>query len=173
MDNAVRPTAYNAIIEAAFMLLNADPTSSLADIASAAGVGRATLHRHFAGREDLIRALTAQALEEMNIAADTAARDARSYGTALRNILHTMIGLGDRHWFLVREMSGDLPEVRAELDRQKHEFAEVIKGGKRENLFHQLCPEEWIAQTYDHLIHAAWEMVRDGHATQRQATDLA
>jgi hypothetical protein len=100
-------------------------------------------------------------------------RDACFHGSALRNILQATIVLGDRHWFLAREMPGDLPELRAELDRQKHEFADVIKGAKREYLFHRSCPEEWIAHICDHLIHAAWEMVRDGHATQCQAADLA
>jgi hypothetical protein len=32
---------------------------------------------------------------------------------------------------------------------------------------------QWIASTYDHLIHAAWVMVREGPATQVQAAELA
>ncbi|MEV4256927.1 helix-turn-helix domain-containing protein, partial [Spirillospora sp. NPDC049652] len=45
------------ILGAATRHLNAEPTASMAQLAEAAGVSRATLHRHFASREDLLRAL--------------------------------------------------------------------------------------------------------------------
>lgn len=46
----------DAILEAAREELIADPRAGLARIAERAGVHRATLHRHFASREDLISA---------------------------------------------------------------------------------------------------------------------
>ena len=173
MSRTLRPSTYDAIIEAAFTELNARPTASLADIAVAAGVGRATLHRHFTGRSDLIRALAMQALKETETAADTAAADARSYKDALQKILSAMIVLGDRHWFLAQEPIRQFEEVRIILDRQDDEFRQLLEAAKREGVFHRSCPTEWAAQTYDHLIHAAWEMVRDGHTTTKQASALA
>jgi AcrR family transcriptional regulator len=38
-------------------VFNADPNAGMADVAAAAGVGRATLYRHYAAREDLIAAI--------------------------------------------------------------------------------------------------------------------
>jgi len=169
----IRLSARAAIIEAGFRTLNVEPAATLADIASAAGVGRATLHRHFNGREDLIRALVQQAQRETEQAADRAGEKAASYSDALRKILQAMILLGDRHWFLAHESMGDFPEIRAEYDRQKSEFGDVIEAARNEGLFHASCPLEWILQTYDHLIHAGWEMVRAGHVTHTQAADLA
>jgi len=173
MLDIVRPTAFDAILEAAFAVLNAEPKASLADIAAAAGVGRATLHRHFGGREDLIRALAQQAQRETEQAANKASEHALSYSAALRQILKAMIVLGDRHWFLAHESMTGFPEVRAEYDRQRDELVDAIEEARKEGLFHSACPVEWIVQTYDHLIHAGWEMVRAGHATHAQAADLA
>lgn len=173
MSPAIRPPTHDAIIEAAFVEFNAHPTASLADIAEKAGVGRATLHRHFKGRNDLIRAMAIQALEETETAADAAAAGARSYKDALRKILTAMISLGDRHWFLAQEHLHEFQDVQATLDRQDDELRTLIEAVKKEDVFHRSCPTEWIVQTFDHLIHAAWEMVRNDHATPTQAGALA
>ncbi|MYB34208.1 MAG: helix-turn-helix transcriptional regulator, partial [Gammaproteobacteria bacterium] len=57
-----------AIIDAAVGVLARNPDASLATIAEAAGVGRATLYRHFPGRNDLIDAISRQAIEETDAA---------------------------------------------------------------------------------------------------------
>src|SRR3954452_19338633 len=53
-----------AIIEAAITLLAAEPDASMERVAIAAGVGRATVYRHFASREHLVRAILDQALQD-------------------------------------------------------------------------------------------------------------
>jgi TetR/AcrR family transcriptional regulator, mexCD-oprJ operon repressor len=52
-----------AIIEAARTTFAADPGASMQEVASAAGLHRATVHRHFASREDLVAALRERAVE--------------------------------------------------------------------------------------------------------------
>lgn len=173
MSQPVRQSTYDAIIEAAYAVFNAHPTASLADIAEKAGVGRATLHRQFKGREDLIRAMAVQALKEMEAAANVAAANARSHKEALGKILKAMIALGDRHWFLGQEHLRQFEDVRRILDQQDDELRSLIEAAKDEGAFHGSCPTEWIVQTFDHLIHAGWEMVRNGHATPNQASSLA
>lgn len=54
-----------AILDAAREELIADPRAGLARIAERAGVHRATLHRHFSSREDLISAAYRAYLEEV------------------------------------------------------------------------------------------------------------
>jgi len=54
-----------AILEAAARLLAEDGDASMADLAGAAGVGRATLYRYYPSREALLGALTAEALDEL------------------------------------------------------------------------------------------------------------
>lgn len=67
-DRPVRADARRnteAIIDAARVELIEDPRAGLARIADRAGVHRATLHRHFASREDLISACYRGYLEDV------------------------------------------------------------------------------------------------------------
>ncbi len=170
--NTIRPTTLEAIIEAAFACLNADPTTTLAEIAQSAGVGRATLHRHFKGRADLVQALADRALAETAQAAERAAA-ATSYTQALRRIMRAMIELGDRHWFLAQETTARSDRSAEEHARQRGEFLDLMLSAAKEGAFDQALPQAWVEQVYDHLIHAAWEMVRGKEATVNQAAELA
>ncbi len=169
----IRPSTEQAIIEAAFQLLNQNPRASLADIANHAGVGRATLHRHFSGRDDLIKVLMLQAIDETERAADTASQHASSYAEALQLIFKAIIPLGNRHWFLAQEHEPGDRTIKRKLEQQNKAMNKVINHAKTEGLFSSELPNDWIIQTYDHMIHAAWEMVRTGQATIDQATQLA
>lgn len=173
MINSIRPTTLEAIVEAAFARLNADPTATLAEIAQSAGVGRATLHRHFKGRADLVQALAERALAETEQAAERASAAATSYTQALRRIMRAMIELGDRHWFLAQETTARSDRLAEEHARQRDEFLYLIQSAAKEGAFDREMPPAWVEQVYDHLIHAAWEMVRGKEATVNQAAELA
>lgn len=169
----IRPQTRDAIVEAAFQVFGRDPGASLAEVADRAGVGRATLHRHFRGREDLMVALAQAATRELDAAVDAASADAESYGAALKAALAAVIPLADRHWFLAREPVEQDPEVMAGYQRQLRELAEAIDAAKTEGCLDPDVPTPWIMQAFDHLVYAAWAAVRAGEATTGQAADLA
>ena len=141
MTTSLRPPTRDAIVEAAFDVLSRDPSAALADVAARAGVGRATLHRHFAKREDLIRALALIAIEEMDAAAEAACTGAPSYEDAFRRMVTVLIPLGDRHGFLAREPVEDDPAIAAEFQRQTDETKAMVEGAKREGLFDPAVPD--------------------------------
>ncbi|MEM6413364.1 MAG: helix-turn-helix domain-containing protein [Pseudomonadota bacterium] len=173
MSNSLRPTTKDAIIEAAFAILSRDPSAALSDIADQAGVGRATLHRHFASRDDLVRALALIAIEEMDDAAEAACENTISYAEAFQNMLTALIPLGDRHGFLAREPIDDDPDIATAFERQQSEMDTMVAEAKAEGLFDKSVPTSWITQAFDHLLYAAWESVKSGETPHQQAADLA
>lgn len=173
MTNLIRPPAREAIIEAGFTVLNRDPSASLAQVAELAGVGRATLHRHFSSRKALIHALAEIAITEMDEVVEAASADVKSYGEALRVSLEVLIPLGNRYGFLASDAIEYAPALQKEYARQQRETEEMVEGAKREELFDRAVPTAWIVQAFDYLLMAAWESVRAGDVTQAQAADLA
>ena len=161
------------VLQAAFTTLAADPGASLAEIAAAAGVGRATLHRHFAGRDDLMRAMALRALEELDAAVEEATRDAPSYSEALRLSLDAMIPLAARHWFLANDDLSSDPEIAAAYEKDAAEMRATVEGARDEGTFAADVPTHWIVATFDALLFAAWEQVRDAELTPKQASALA
>ena len=173
MTNSIRPSTRDAILEAGFELFNRDPGASLAKVAELAGIGRATLHRHFAGRDDLLRALALIAVHEMDEVVEDACEDVASYSEALRVSLEVLIPLGDRYSFLGLDAIEHDPEIQDQLARQKRETESLVDKAKREGTFAKSLPTSWIVQVYEHLLFAAWESVKAGEATQAQASALA
>ena len=173
MSEELRPSTFDAIIEAGFRVLGQNPAASLADIAATAGVGRATLHRHFKGRGELIRALALSAAKELESAADNAARRAVSNTDALKRIMQAIVPLGARHMFLLSGAAEQYPDVQAELDRQDAELMSVIEAARKEGLYTSSCPAAWVKQSFDMLVYGAWQMVFQQQATPQQASNLA
>ncbi len=168
-----RPDTRTAIVSAAFDLFSQQPTASLGDVATHAGVGRATLHRHFPGRTELMRALAKIAMEELDEAVEIATADAPSHEEGFRLALFAVIPLANRQWFLASEdLYGD-PEIAADYRKSRDALCEDVRQAQQEGAFDPNLPVAWIVEAYENLIYAAWSLVRDGEATAGQAADLA
>ncbi|MGW7819480.1 TetR/AcrR family transcriptional regulator [Streptomyces puniciscabiei] len=75
------------VLRSAAALLTRKSTATMDEVAKAAGISRATLHRHFAGRDALVRALEALGIEECEAAVDRARLDEGSAGEAVRRLV--------------------------------------------------------------------------------------
>jgi AcrR family transcriptional regulator len=94
---AVGDRNHDAILEAAVQVLASQPEAGVAEIAAAAGVGRATVYRHFASREELIEALRLHASDEARRRFAEARVDEGDPVEALERMVAAMLALGDRY----------------------------------------------------------------------------
>ncbi|MEM8978146.1 MAG: TetR/AcrR family transcriptional regulator [Pseudomonadota bacterium] len=171
--NQIRPATRDAIIEAAFEVYSRNQAASLSDVADRAGVGRATLHRYFPGRLELMRALAKIALLELDEAVDAATAGAESYEEGFRLSLHALVPLANRQWFLAHERLEDDPEISAAYEASQNALRQDIERAKEEGAFDPNVPTAWIIEAYENLIYGAWSLVRSGEATPKQAAELA
>jgi AcrR family transcriptional regulator len=86
-----------AILDAAVHVLAKDPEASMNDIALAAGVGRATMYRHFPTRERLVQELGNIAYDELAGRIEQAAFDQVPVPEALERLLRAMLTVVDHY----------------------------------------------------------------------------
>ncbi len=102
-ENGTRLRTPAAILDTAARVLAGRADASMNDIAAAAGVGRATVYRHYPTREALLEALEAEAREQLATRIADAGLDLVPVPEALGRLLRAMFTIGDRFFFLRRE----------------------------------------------------------------------
>lgn len=161
-----------AVVEAATRLLVKNRGVSLAEVAAAAGVGRTTLHRHFPGREDLVRAVALDALDRAERALDGEPGDG-DVAAALGRAAEALTPIGPQLAFLLSEASlGRDPDVRRRTDEAIAPLLALATRAGDEGLLRRDVPRDWVVDAFFGLLLAAWDSVADGRLAARAAPRL-
>lgn len=102
-----------AILAAAAEVLAEHPAASLAEVATRAGLGRATLYRHFPNRETLHGAIRDEALALARAALAEADLEQLPVREGIRRAAQVLLPLGVRFRILLAEGADDLQFVAA------------------------------------------------------------
>ncbi|MGI9282972.1 MAG: TetR/AcrR family transcriptional regulator [Endozoicomonas sp.] len=160
-------------MDTAIAVLAKTANASLSDIAEASGIGRTTLHRYFPTREDLINALSLQAIEETNAAIEPLWSEDRPVNDVLMDILEAMIPLGDRYHFLYRERSGyENTEIATAYLEQRGGIQRLIKRLKKEMIISASVPDEWAEIVIDNMLWSAWQAIDEGVIAPKQSARM-
>lgn len=171
--DTIRLSSEEAIRRAAIEVFSANPGASLAEVAARAGVGRATLHRHFPSRDDLIRDLSIAALDATDAAVaglDEISRE--DADRALTLTFERLIPLADQYTFLARISLPD-PEVDRRYDAQVAGLGKLVRDLKEQGLVDPLVPDAWATSLIDMLIWTTWGVAAEGGVSAKEATALA
>jgi len=163
-----------ALLEAAARVLAANPGAPLALIAEEAGVGRATLYRHFSSRDELVRALALESLRVIDEATAGIEAKATSARHAIELVFEAVAPLGQRYHFLLRENAlEDDPDFASATARSAKEMTELIEAAKCEGSIAAEVPTAWVLAAFDALVYAAWGTVQAGSVARNDAGRLA
>ena len=152
------------ILDTTAELLAADPAVSLERIAARAGVSRATLYHHYAGRDALLDALTARSIAEVKAAIEAARpRDGRPAEAMERVLRAAWQVIGHyRGLVLVNPHRLDRAELRARLEPALKPVRALITRGQRAGEFDAELPADWLIGVITDVIHAASRQVSAG-----------
>ena len=160
-----------AIIDAAIVLLAAEPEASMERVATAAGVGRATVYRHFASREHLVRAILDQALQDARDAVIGSRPDDGTPVEALKRAVQAILKVADRYR-LVRQIPRDDVELRQRAEEVGAPLTAIVGRGQRSGDFRSDLQPRWCASALGALIQAVTVELIDGEVRERDACRL-
>ena len=152
------------ILDAAAERIAVDVGVSLEQIATAAGVSRATLYHHFAGRDALLDALTARSVAEVSAAIAAARPDEGRAGEALERVLLAAWQVVGRYRGLViiNPQRLERAELRVRLGPALGPVRALIRRGQAAGEFDAGLPVEWLLGLLTDVIHAASRQVTAG-----------
>ncbi|MCB5911097.1 TetR/AcrR family transcriptional regulator [Streptomyces pinistramenti] len=159
------------VLEEAAALLARRSTSSMDEIARAAGISRATLHRHFAGRDALIRALEQLGIEQLAQAMDAARLDEGDAAGALRRLVAEAQQVAGVLAFLFTEnqlFEGE--EVNAGWARLDTRIHALFRRGQEEGDFRIDLSATWLTEAFYGLVGAGAWAVQDGRVARNDLT---
>ncbi|NBM20041.1 TetR/AcrR family transcriptional regulator [Streptomyces sp. GC420] len=151
------------VLRSAAALLTRKATATMDEVARAAGISRATLHRHFAGRDALVRALEQLGIEEFEAALDRARTEEGPAAEALGRLVAETETVAGFLAFLVTEnqlFEGEQQnEGWARLDAR---VSALFRRGQERGEFRIDLTPAWLTEALYGLIGACAWSVQDG-----------
>ncbi|WP_158252763.1 TetR/AcrR family transcriptional regulator [Cryobacterium sp. N21] len=163
MPNSKQPAApridverhQRALLAAAADVLARDPDSSMADVAQAASLTRATLYRHFSNRPTLLKAIQAEALTRASETLHACRLDDGSALEVLQRVISALGKHGMRFRIILMKASDASPRFLTQRDQVLAPVVEVVKRGQLEGDIRADLPPEWIVTAMASLLIAA------------------
>ncbi|MGP9021871.1 TetR/AcrR family transcriptional regulator [Streptomyces sp. BR1] len=156
------------VLRTAAALLSRKSTATMDEVARAAGIGRATLHRHFAGRDALVRALENRGIEQFEAALDAARLDEGLAADGLRRLIAEVEPGAGLLAFLVTEnqlFEGDaMNEGWARLDAR---VSALFRRGQEQGEFRIDLTPAWLTEALYGLIGTGAWAVQDGRVAAK------
>ena len=154
-----------SLLATATEVLVADPAASLSDVATAAGIGRTTLHKLYPTRHALLVALARDALDrlEQTYAAARLDDPGEDVAVVLGRLVTALVPLGPRIEFLLRERSLDAePELTERLARLDEPVRTLAVRAQSSGRLRPGLPDGWVVASLNALVYAAWEEIAAG-----------
>ncbi|MCZ4097565.1 TetR/AcrR family transcriptional regulator [Streptomyces sp. SID13666] len=161
------------VLRDAAALLSRRATASMDEIAKAAGISRATLHRHFPGRDALVRALGLLGIAQMDERLDAARIEEGDPVEAVRRLIDEAMPVSGFLAFLYGENQlYDLPEVNEGWARVDERVSALFRRGQEQGLFRYDLTPTWLGEALYALIAASAWCVQDGRMARNDSARM-
>lgn len=161
------------VLRSAAALLTRKSTATMDEVARAAGISRATLHRHFAGRDALVRALETLGIAECEGALDAARLDDGPARDAVRRLVEEIEPAAALLAFLYTENQLFEGEEQNEgWTRIDDRVATLFRRGQAGGEFRIDLTPAWLTEAlYGLLASGAWA-VTEGRVARNDFTHM-
>ncbi|GAB2863977.1 TetR/AcrR family transcriptional regulator [Actinocorallia aurea] len=161
------------VLRRAADLLSRKSTATQDEIARAAGISRATLHRHFAGRDSLIRALEDLGLRQLQAVADAARLDEGGAAEALERLIEgTRPAAAFLAFISTENQLFEGEEVNEGWERIDARISALFRRGQESGEFRIDLSPAWLTEAFYGLVAAAAWTIQSGKTAPRDYTAM-
>ena len=161
-------TDRDSVLHTAVGVLSRQPTAAMDEIARAAGISRATLHRMFPGRDALVREVGAHALRRMAAALDAADLERGDPVEAVRRLAEAVIPEASLAAFLTGESRlFDDDSINADWNAVDARVAALFLRGQKSGAFRIELPAAWLSEAFFDLLAGVGWAVQEGRLAPR------
>jgi len=168
----MNPATYDRIIEQAIACLARNSNVGLEAIAKAAGVGRATLYRHFRSRADLVSAIKLRAGDQLHRVIEPVMAEDLPAREKLVRIITRLVPLGSSlnvSAYFDYPVKEEDPRVLELYLQHQNRSRQLCLALKNEGAVSPELPLSWLIASMDALVFEAWARVERGEIAQKQA----
>jgi TetR/AcrR family transcriptional repressor of mexCD-oprJ operon len=156
------------LLRAAADFLGRRPNATQDEIATAVGVSRATLHRHFSGRVALMAALEELAITEMRVVLDDVRLQEGSATDALRRLVAACQPVSPYLALLYSQSQElELDDTLAAWREIDSEITSLFLRGQREGDFRPDLTAAWLTEAFYSIVGGTAWAIRAGRAAAR------
>lgn len=159
-----------ALLDASFQILLTNPHASLSEIASQAGVGRATLYRHYPSREHLIAAIAVESLVLLKQQMQPIVDSNQQGIEAVQTLVDSLLPFADRFHFL--QMVWTTVDMDQEVWGLYQELMAMIRGwvlqGQEQGEIKANLSVVWIVSMLDSMMYSASWLIAHGQMTEQE-----
>ncbi|CAI6042993.1 hypothetical protein PAECIP112173_01085 [Paenibacillus sp. JJ-100] len=163
----------NTILDEATKLLIDKPNASMNDIAEAANIGIATLHRYVESREQLMIHLAMRAIEVVDETLEHIKLDESRVEQYIPDLIEALIPLGDKIYFLAHDTT---VHYNAEIEGADQKLREPVLNAigvlQKKGFFRSDVETTWIVEVLYSVLFLTWQQVIRGNIAQKAAPAL-
>lgn len=149
------------------------PNATQDEIAKALGVSRATLHRHFAGRAELLRALSDMAGQELHQAVLSAAPAEGDCAAALERLVASFEPSAPYlALFYTLSQEEDADRIHPAWEEIDAAVLGLFERGQASGEFTSRLSAAWMAEAFYSLVAGAVWAIQSGRCAQRDFTRM-
>ncbi|MBM7774484.1 AcrR family transcriptional regulator [Actinokineospora baliensis] len=168
-ETGTRARTRRAILDAAVTVLTADPTAPLADVATAAGVGRTTVHRYFPERAELLTALSRHVQDQVVEATYRARLGENTAAQALARLCQEYFDLGAVLTLVFNDPAQS--EVWDECSPTDLAVLDLIGRGHSDGTIDPGFSPAWVRDLLWALLYTAWQQSTTDQVSRHDALD--
>jgi len=157
------------VLEAGLALLGQDPTLSMQEVAEASGLGRTTIYRHFADREELLDAVLGQSIERTTRRVAAVPIEGRDPAEVIRDLAAIVLDDCFAYGPLIANRSSTSRAIQASRDPSRSLIRRFIEDAAERGDVRRDLPPRWLHITFQAICLQALDEVRAGRLSEPDA----